>query len=110
MQTSLFTKSFFPDHVVTGAGSDHYWKNDDLVEYNANLGMKLDYFYEDGMGFSYFVVKKDEITVKFVNENACVMHTFSRKRNQNRRLDQFLYKWIFPSELQIHVEFDRSPF
>ena len=38
-------------------------------------------FFEEQYGFKYFVVKKDEISLYFVNSNGEVIYHFTRERH-----------------------------
>ena len=70
--------NFGIDHLVIGAGgADLYRENNEYVEMNEKLGMKLKYFGEE-FGFGYFSVDKSSLTVQYIGENGNVLYEYSK--------------------------------
>jgi len=68
------------DHVTTGAGGkERYHSHEDSVTENEELGMEMRHFEAD-YGFSYFVVKKDEIRMQFVSNYGKVIYEYVRNK------------------------------
>ena len=68
------------DHVITGAGGKNKKPKDEkhLTE-NEQLGMEMRHF-EAEYGFSFFVIKKDEISMQFVNYDGNVIYEYVRNK------------------------------